>query len=452
MSGLSFTKLLLLLFIAVAISTMSAHGEIPRELVVADSNPLARVAQTGVRVTYLGTNGYLFETRDATLLVDPYFSRIGVCAMVLNARVESNAERVRNALARLPRCIDAILVTHGHVDHLLDAPAIRKATGATIVASRASISLVEAGGVSRAGCRSIAPGEVTTIAGCTVHALPALHDRLLGHVPFPGLRPSSGITPQRVADWVCGEPLAFLIEIGGERIYIDSGGRPELLPPRGELQEKERLRQTFGLHVGRQAAEQILARDPGLGGVEEVITVMFVDIRAFTARAAASSPREVVQLLNEFLRVMVQVVEEQHGGMINKFLGDGFMALFGVGNSDAHADNALAAARDMLRALTNLNEVLERDGGKSIAIGVGIHSGGAIVGSIGSPQRLEFTAIGDTVNLASRMETLTKQIGVPVLMTEATRLLLRDTAGLEKHPPQAVKGIEEPVSVFSVRA
>ncbi len=100
-----------------------------------------------------------------------------------------------------------------------------------------------------------------------------------------------------------------------------------------ELREKERLRRAFGLHVGRKAAEQILARDPGLGGREEVITVMFVDIRSFTAMSAAANPREIVEMLNKFLRVMVQVVEERHGGMVNKFLGDGFLALFGVGGN-----------------------------------------------------------------------------------------------------------------------
>jgi adenylate cyclase len=84
-----------------------------------------------------------------------------------------------------------------------------------------------------------------------------------------------------------------------------------------ELQDKERLRQTFGLHVGQRAAEEILARDPGLGGVEQEVTVMFVDIRSFTARAETSTPHETLVMLNQFLRVAVEIVEQQHGGMIN---------------------------------------------------------------------------------------------------------------------------------------
>ncbi|MDB6148047.1 MAG: adenylate/guanylate cyclase with integral rane sensor, partial [Spartobacteria bacterium] len=98
------------------------------------------------------------------------------------------------------------------------------------------------------------------------------------------------------------------------------------------LKEKEKLRRTFGLHVGQRAAEQILARDPGLSGVEEEITVMFVDIRSSTAQAAKMRPAQVVEMLNDFFRVTVRVVEGQHGGMVNKYLGDGFMAIFGAGN------------------------------------------------------------------------------------------------------------------------
>ncbi|HYJ04569.1 MAG TPA: adenylate/guanylate cyclase domain-containing protein [Chthoniobacterales bacterium] len=218
-----------------------------------------------------------------------------------------------------------------------------------------------------------------------------------------------------------------------------------------ELREKERLRQTFGLHVGRRTAEQILARDPGLGGVEQVITIMFVDIRSFTQRTATLPPAEAVRMLNSFLRVMVHVVETRHTGIINKFLGDGFMALFGIGvNGENHADEALATGRDMLAALEELNATLVREGREQMAIGIGIHTGPAIVGSIGSPERLEFTAIGSAVNIASRIEALTKTVKRPLLLTEGTARHLKDRSNLEGFPPQAVRGVEEPVRVFSI--
>ncbi|PZR75741.1 MAG: adenylate/guanylate cyclase domain-containing protein [Chthoniobacterales bacterium] len=220
-----------------------------------------------------------------------------------------------------------------------------------------------------------------------------------------------------------------------------------------ELREKERLRQTFGLHVGRKTAEQILMRDPGLGGVEQIITIMFVDIRSFTQRTANLPPAETVWMLNEFLRVMVNVVETRHNGIINKFLGDGFMALFGIGVDGAnHADEALATGRDMLSALDELNALLVREGRERIAIGIGIHTGPAIVGSIGSPERLEFTAIGSAVNIASRIEGLTKIVQRPLLVTEGTAGHLRDPAELEELAPQAVRGVEKPMRIYSLRS
>jgi adenylate cyclase len=218
-----------------------------------------------------------------------------------------------------------------------------------------------------------------------------------------------------------------------------------------ELREKERLRQAFGLHVGQRVAEQILARDPGLSGVEEEITVMFVDIRNFTNRSAAATPAEVVGMLNDFLSLMVTVVEERHGGIINKFLGDGFMALFGLGiEGNSQAAAALAAGQEMLRVLPTLNDRLQAEHTAPIAIGIGIHTGRAVVGSIGSPQRLEFTAIGSTVNLASRIESLTKTVGEPLLMSEATREALPPEIAVRALPPQAVKGFDQPVPVFTV--
>ena len=219
-----------------------------------------------------------------------------------------------------------------------------------------------------------------------------------------------------------------------------------------ELRDKEKLRQTFGLHVGRRAAEQILARDPGLSGVEEEITVMFVDMRSWTARASASTPGDVVEVMNDFFRVTVRVVEEKHRGMVNKYLGDGFMAIFGAGDSGSnHAGDAVAAGREILTAVKKLNEDLAAKGRAPIQIGIGIHCGPAIVGSIGSPQRLEFTAIGNTVNIASRVEGLTKATGRPLLVTAAVRDRADDSFSFEELPPQEVRGIDGRLPIFAVR-
>ena len=219
-----------------------------------------------------------------------------------------------------------------------------------------------------------------------------------------------------------------------------------------ELKGKEKLRQTFGLHVGRRAAEQILARDPGLSGVEEEITVMFVDMRSWTARTSVSAPADVVEVMNDFFRVTVRVVEEEHRGMVNKYLGDGFMAIFGVGDSTSnHARDAVAAGREILSPVKKLNDELVARNRAPIQIGIGIHSGPAIVGSVGSPQRLEFTAIGNTVNIASRIEGLTKTTDRQLLVTAAVRDRSGDSFSFEELPPQEVRGIEGRVAVFAVR-
>jgi class 3 adenylate cyclase len=223
---------------------------------------------------------------------------------------------------------------------------------------------------------------------------------------------------------------------------------------RAEVEERKRLeysRRTLGVHVGHKVAEQILARDPGLGGTEQEISVMFVDIRSFTARVANLNPDQTVNLLNQFLHAMVEVVERDHGGMINKFLGDGFMALFGVaGDEHDHADKALAAGCDLERKLERLNVDLTTRGEEPIQIGIGINSGRAIVGSIGSSERMEFTVIGNTVNVASRIEALNKTVNTTLLISKATRDALRRQISLRALPLQAVEGVAQPLEIFTL--
>jgi len=221
--------------------------------------------------------------------------------------------------------------------------------------------------------------------------------------------------------------LLTAVRISHDRLERTVARRTAAL--QAEIEERKRLedlRRTLGVHIGKKVAEQILARDPGLGGMEQDVSVMFVDIRCFTARTAKLKPDEAVHLLNRFLHAMVDVVEGEHDGMINKFLGDGFMAVFGVGGDGRnHADKAVPAGRDLQRRLERLNRDLVRRREEPIQIGVGINSGRAIVGSIGSPDRMEFTVIGNTVNVASRIERLNKILGTTFLISRATRDALR---------------------------
>src|SRR6266513_1200415 len=200
-------------------------------LVVADSPGAAR---DGVRVTYLGTNGYQFEFKGHALLVDPYFSRVDLLSVALGLRIQPNAARINDGLGHVAsgNCrTDAILVTHGHFDHLLDVPAVMAKTRARLIASASSVDLVQRlPDASASSGDAVKPGDLRRISPWKIRVLSATHDRLFGKVPFDQTASQAG-EPQRAADWICGQPLAFLIEVNSQRIYIDSGGTPAQLPP-----------------------------------------------------------------------------------------------------------------------------------------------------------------------------------------------------------------------------
>ncbi len=209
-------------------------------LVVADESPTAPTPRDSIRVTYLGVNGFQFENGKHVLLVDPYFTRVGLWPAALNQRIESNPQRVSEGLKHVGPHVDAILVTHAHFDHLLDAPAIAKRTGAQILSGPTAIRLAESVGISPNQCETVQPGSTRTINRWTIRVLKAQHDRLFGKVPFercPSGIPGQGQLPfkrpVKASDWCVGEPLAFLIEAAGKRIYIDSGGVPGAPPNAG---------------------------------------------------------------------------------------------------------------------------------------------------------------------------------------------------------------------------
>ena len=146
----------------------------------------------------------------------------GLFRAAMNLPVSSSRQLIERYLP--VRRIDAVMVTHGHFDHLLDVPEVVALTGARLIASSTSIQLARSAGVPSEKCMVVTAGEKVSLRGATVSVLPAKHDRLFGRVPFDG--PPRRLPPRAAGDWVCGEPLAFLIEIGGRRIYIAAGGRP----------------------------------------------------------------------------------------------------------------------------------------------------------------------------------------------------------------------------------
>jgi L-ascorbate metabolism protein UlaG (beta-lactamase superfamily) len=231
--------------------SQAAYGGLEKysSFVVADKDAGAPVPENAIRVTYLGVNGFQFEVERHALLVDPYFTRVGFWSAALNQRIQSNPNRVSEGMKHLRPHPDAVLVTHAHFDHLLDVPDIMQRTGARLFAGPTAVSLVESFGVPQKKCEIVRAGNVRTIAPWKIHVYRAHHDRLFGIVPFahcesrstetPSPRSSpSGRTPMarpvKASDWCVGEPLAFVIEAAGKRIYIDSGGLPGK-PPSPEI-------------------------------------------------------------------------------------------------------------------------------------------------------------------------------------------------------------------------
>ncbi|MBI5209694.1 MAG: adenylate/guanylate cyclase domain-containing protein [Elusimicrobia bacterium] len=206
--------------------------------------------------------------------------------------------------------------------------------------------------------------------------------------------------------------------------------------------------------LGRYFSPSIVAKlkeDVGRSRAPQAceVTVLFSDIRDFTAMTQKLPPEEVVAFLNEYLGVMVEVVFKR-GGTLDKFIGDGLMAYFGAPfPAPGFARQAVECALEMHQELDRLNEVRVRRGDLPLRIGIGLHTGAVVIGDIGAPgRRLEFTAIGDVVNTASRIEGLTKRVQEKVLVSRATREAAGDAFAWRELPPMMVRGKEEPVSVF----
>jgi len=212
-----------------------------------------------------------------------------------------------------------------------------------------------------------------------------------------------------------------------------------------------RSRDNLSKFLPRAIVERVLAGgEESLRPIQCEVTVLFSDIRDFTTLSGRLPPTDVVRLLNEYYGHMVETIF-QHGGTLDKFIGDGMMAYFGAPLPDAdHAAHALDCAMAMLDQLARLNAARAARGEAALRIGIGLHTGVAVVGDIGSPaRRLDYTAIGDTVNVASRLEGLTKEAGTPIVVSAATRDRVGARYAWRPLPPMMVRGKSEPIALFA---
>ena len=216
-----------------------------------------------------------------------------------------------------------------------------------------------------------------------------------------------------------------------------------------DITSEKRVRSTMARYMSKEVADQLLAEgEDALVGKDQRVSVLFSDVRGFTTIAEALGARETVALLNEYFTGMVDVILSR-GGILDKYIGDAIMALFGAPFT-AHddADRALAAADQMMRELARFNAARKDAGKPPLEIGVGLSSGEVVLGNIGSEKRLEYTAIGDCVNLASRLEGVNKQYGTDVLLSEFAVRQLTEPALLREIDLLRVKGKERPVAVY----
>jgi class 3 adenylate cyclase len=208
------------------------------------------------------------------------------------------------------------------------------------------------------------------------------------------------------------------------------------------LEERERLREAFGSYVSPDVAQRVLEEGELLRGEDVEVTVLFVDICDFTSFAERASARETVAYLNDFFGLVVPVLDK-HGGHANKFIGDGVLGVFGVPERHGdHAGRALAAA-------VEIASLVDERYGDSLRVGIGLNSGPVSVGSVGGGGRLEFTVIGDAVNVAARVEKLTRSTGDTILFAEGTRALLPRDVGAEPRGEVTLRGKSDPMPVYA---
>ena len=246
------------------------------------------------------------------------------------------------------------------------------------------------------------------------------------------------------------------IKIGAED-YLPKPFEPTLLHARisASLEKKalrDQQRELLHTFASEEVAKKLMSDGFSLGGKRMDASIMFTDIRSFTTLSEKSDPAETIQMLNEYFASMFEPIS-RHGGIVNQIIGDGLMTLFGlVGSEQDHREQAVRAALGMQEALKTLNERRAEAGKAPIRIGIGIASGSVIAGYTGTHHRATYTCVGDTVNLAARVEAYTKEAGKPILIDSSTQQGLPAGLRLEALGSVTFKGKTVPNEIFSVEA
>jgi adenylate cyclase len=216
--------------------------------------------------------------------------------------------------------------------------------------------------------------------------------------------------------------------------------------------ELRQTRQTLSRYMSPEVVEHIMASGgpDQLRGQKREITVMFSDVRNFTKMSEMRTPVEVLDILNRYLDAMTEIVFT-HRGVVDKFMGDGILCYWGAfGDAGTHAQLAAATAAKMVVKLEELNKIWKEDGLPELNIGIGINTGEAVFGNLGAGKKIEFTVLGDTVNVASRLEALNKEFKTRVILSESTREKLGENSEVRLLKEIVIRGRETPTNIFEL--
>jgi PAS domain S-box-containing protein len=233
--------------------------------------------------------------------------------------------------------------------------------------------------------------------------------------------------------------------------YFNQNGEPAgYLVIVDDATETEFVKESFGKYVARQVVEKILSGrgEIKLHGERQYVTVLFADVRGFTRLAEGREPEDVVALLNRYFNMVVEIIFK-YEGTLDKFIGDNVMAVFGAPiKSNNDEERAVMAAMEIQSEMEKFNRERKLNNEDAISVGIGINTGEAVVGNIGSEKRMDYTVIGDTVNVADRIQSAAS--GGEILISTLTYKEVKDKFICRKLPPITVKGRQKPIHVFKV--
>jgi class 3 adenylate cyclase len=219
---------------------------------------------------------------------------------------------------------------------------------------------------------------------------------------------------------------------------------------RRQRRERDFLNDTFGKYVSKAVRDEILGGRVTLNGELKEVTVLFADLRDFTKLVETTPPREVVTVINTYFKAMTEAINAHHG-LVLQFIGDEIEAVFGAPVAlENHQQWAVDAALEMRTRLSQVNIHLSNQGFPPLRHGIGLHTGKVVAANIGSTQRLSYALVGETVNIASRIQDLNKDFDTDILISDAVKQGLDRCVDLTPIPPVPVKGIREPLNLFSI--